>query len=47
VYRVVYKFIIGLNVLSLVRRNSFGHINSSGVNFILGTSFDRDTCLFN
>jgi hypothetical protein len=46
-YRVVYTFIIGLNVLSLMRRNSFGHVNSSGVNFILGTLFGRDTCLFN
>jgi hypothetical protein len=39
VYRVVYKFIRGLNVLSLLRRSSFGHVHSSDVNFILGTSF--------
>jgi hypothetical protein len=38
-YRVVYKFIRGLNVLSHLRRNSFGHVHSSGVNFILGTLF--------
>jgi hypothetical protein len=38
-YRVVYKFTRGLNVLSHLRRNSFGHVHSSGVNFILGTLF--------
>jgi hypothetical protein len=45
-YRVVYKFIIGLSILSLMRPNSFGHVNSSGINFILGTLFSRETGLF-